>query len=471
MIAMRLREIAAAVGAPFDPRFDRVMIRRVSTDSRDVSPGDLFVAIRGECFDGHRFVAEAMSKGAAACLCDEVWNGAEKSAELPASFRCLVVPETVAGLGRLAGYYRRHVMNVATVVVGVTGSNGKTTTKGMIDHVLRPSFAGRAAPKNYNNHIGVPLTLLSSETGDRYLVVEIGTNSTGEVAALSSLARPDAAVITSIGEAHLEGLGGIDGVAAEKASLLHHVRSDGLVVVNIDRPEIHAHLPKEVMPRLITIGADPSAKFCVADLSGDLRRTEFTLDGRFSIELPLPGVHHAANAAATFAVGRWFGVEPQRIIERLRTFTPPEGRTRVHELDGVTVVDDAYNANPASMAAAIAALGRIGSARRVFVMGDMLELGESCADYHLAAAASAVRAGIEVLVLVGPAMQVAASLIQGQAGDSRVVACASAEEARELLASAIEPGDTVWVKGSRGIGLDRVVVDLCKRYGEQTAVA
>ncbi len=308
MIPMRLREVCAAVGAPFDTRNDRIMIKRVTTDSRDVVSGDLFVAIRGEKYDGHQYIADAHRKGAVACICDQEWIRCSGSQDRAPSLRCLVVPETVAALGRLAGYYRSHVMSVATVVVAVTGSNGKTTTKEMLDHVLRTSFTGRAAPKNYNNHIGVPLTLLSSEADDRYLIVEVGTNSTGEVAALAALVAPDAAVITSIGEAHVQGLGGIDEIAAEKASLLDHVRFDGLVVVNIDRPEIQAYLGDQMTQRLITIGADPRARFSVGNAQGDIRRTIFELDRRFRIELPLPGVHHATNAAATFAVARWFGL-------------------------------------------------------------------------------------------------------------------------------------------------------------------
>ncbi len=459
MIPMTLKDVASAVGATHEAGDDCLRIRRVTTDSRDVQPGDLFFAIPGERFDGHEFIAEAASKGVVACVCNRDWHaGGAGGASFPIPH--LVVEDTIEALGRLAAYYRRRVMHVATVVVAITGSNGKTTAKGMIDHVLCGSFTGRAAPKNFNNRLGVPLTLLSAEVDDRYLVVEIGTNAPGEVAALSTIAFPHAAVITSIGEAHLQGLGGMDGVAAEKVSLLRHVRPDGLAVVNIDRPEIRPHLATASRPRLVTVGTDQNASLRVADAHGDMRSTTFELDGRFRVELPMPGMHHATNAAATFAIARWFGIAPAEIIERLRSYVPPDGRTRRLEMGGVTVIDDAYNANPASMASAIETLRRGASGRRVLVMGDMLELGPGNASFHRQAVAAALEAGIDVLVAVGAAMRDAVQSMEGCYDRTRVVVCENAEAASDALMTILAAGDTVWIKGSRAVELDRVVSDL-----------
>ena len=463
MISIALKDVASALRVTCDPCHDGLRIHRVTTDSRDVQPDDLFVAIRGERFDGHDFIADAASKGAVACICDRNWQAGAAASPIP----CLVVENTIRALGRLAAYYRRRIMHVATVVVAVTGSNGKTTAKGMIDHVLSGSFEGRAAPKNFNNHIGVPLTLLSAEADDRYLVVEIGTNAPGEVAALAAIAFPHAAVITSIGEAHLQGLGGIEGVAKEKVSLLHHVRPDGLAVVNIDRPEIRPHLAAISRPRLVTVGTDENARLRVADAHGDMRSTTFELDGRFRIELPMPGRHHATNAAATFAIARWFGIAPAQIIDRLHSYAPPDGRTRRLEIAGVTVIDDAYNANPASMASAIETLRDGASGRRILIMGDMLELGPGNASFHHQTVAAVFGAGIEVLVAVGKATADAVRSLEGCYGRTRAVVCDDAEAAGKAVMTVLTAGDTVWIKGSRAVGLDRIVDDLRVRLKER----
>jgi len=335
----------------------------------------------------------------------------------------------------------------------------------MIDHVLSGSFKGRSAPGSFNNHIGVPLTLLLADPDDRYLIVEIGSNAPGEVEALSAIASPDLAVITSIGEAHLEGLGSIDGVAAEKVSLLRHVRPDGLAVVNVDRPEIRPHLAAAQRAKLLTVGTDSSADLRITGVHGDIRSTTFELDDRYRIELAVPGVHHAVNAAAAFAVARWFGMSVEEIVERLRSFMPPEGRTRRLQIGGFTVVDDTYNANPASMAAVVETLRQDASGRRVLVMGDMLELGPQSASLHRRTVGAVLKAGIEILVAVGAAMADALRLIDGCHQRTRVVLCADAEAASDALTKILAPGDTVWIKGSRAMELDRVVSDLQTRFG------
>ncbi len=464
MIPMSIGAVAAAVGADgetegsVDPA---PMIRRVTTDSRDVLPGDLFIALRGDRFDGHAFIGDVEAKGAVASLCDRAW--AESSDGISArSLPCIVVPDTIEALGRLAAHYRRQVMDVATVVVAITGTNGKTTTKSMLDHVLTACFPGRAAPRSFNNHIGVPLTLLSADRDDRYLIVEIGSNAPGEVAALAAMASPRAAVITSVGEAHLETFGGIEGVAAEKVSLLSHVKPDGLAVVNIDCREVRALIGEAASSRLMTIGTDSAARLSVAGADGDLRQTRFTLDGRFAVELPMPGLHHATNAAAAFAVARWFGMPPARIIERLRTFPALPGRTCVFELGGVTVVDDTYNANPASMLAAITALRRGATGRCLFVMGDMLELGDAADARHRRSVQAVVDADIDVLVTVGEAAGNAARALRLDRTATRWVSCRAADVASNELLALLHVGDSVWIKGSRALGLERVVDRLRK---------
>ena len=483
MIPMTLGNVAAALGAVCHPSISQTVIHRVTTDSRDVQSGDLFFALRGPRFDGHQFTAQALAKGAVACVCDRRLDAAIESGPL------LSVDDTLAALGRLAKHYRHAVLPVSAVVIAVTGSNGKTTTKCMIDHILSGEFKGRASPKSFNNAIGVPLTLLSADADDRYLVVEIGSNSPGEVAALAAMASPNVAVITSIGEAHLEGLGDLHTVAAEKTSLLRFVRPAGFAVVNVDRPEILPYLATmsgtvgtkatrlqnqdtdawrccaNSGTRLLTFGVEQSAKLCVTRRRANLYGTAFELEGRHQIELPMPGAHHATNAAAAFAVARWFGVAPERIVERLRSFRPPQGRTELVEVGGVKLVDDAYNANPASVRAAVEALCAAENGRRVLVLGDMLELGVDSAASHGRVVRAALEAGIEVLIAVGPATIAAARAHAPDRNGTEVYCCADVLSTNVLLDGLVVAGDTVWIKGSRGMQLDGVVRHLRGRLG------
>ena len=471
MIPMSLEQVARAIEVGSEPGYEGIIVRRVTTDSRRVEEGDLFFAIRGERVDGHQFVAQAAARGAVACVCAHDWF---QSLVGKAAVPHLVVSDTVGALGRLAAHYRREVMPPSTVVVAITGSNGKTTTKGMIDHTLTTFFKGRSAPKSFNNKIGVPLTLLSGDEDDRYLVAEIGTNATGEVAALAALAAPDVAVITSIGEAHLQGLGDIHAIAAEKTSLLDHVRRRGFGIVNVDRPEIRPHLKGNLAPRVWTFGFNPSARLRITAARGTIRRTTFDLEGRHHVELSVPGVHHAANATAAFAVARWFGLAPEEIIDRLRSFTPADGRTRLVELGKVTVVDDSYNANPTSTASAIHTLRGAERGRRVLVMGDMFELGAEGPALHRQMVRLVYEAGIEVLVAVGEATVQATQTVKQAPDGVRVIPCTDATAASEALMDVLSPGDTVWVKASRAMELDRVVSHLKAHYppvADRAAVA
>ena len=469
MIPLPMIDVVSAVAGALHGANDRATVRRVTTDSRDVMRGDLFVAIRGERFDGHAFIQQAVDAGIVGVLCDRAWYESAESEAVRRDVCCVVVDDTIEGLGKLASYYRSKVMPVTTVVVGVTGTNGKTTTKSMLHHVLGATLPGRAAPRSFNNHIGVPLTLLSAEAGDRYLIVEIGSSAPGEIDSLSAMAKPHVGVITSIGEAHLEGFGGIEGVVREKTALLRHVAADGLVVVNIDRSEIRDTIAKSVHTRLITIGSHSSAKLSVADARGDIHHTTFELDGRFHVELPMPGLHHATNAAATFAVARWFGLPPEMILKSLRTVPPLEGRTRVLDLGRVTIVDDSYNANPSSTDAAVHTLSTTVSTRRVMVIGDMLELGDEAVAWHRRTLRGVLETGIEWLVAVGPLC--AAAAVGLDTGGDRVALCEDASSAYQLLQSQLLPGDTVWVKGSRAMRLDCLVDQLAARFDRETAVA
>ena len=488
MIPMKLAQVADALGIDCDPRHRDLCVRRVTTDSREVQPGDLFFALSGPRYDGHQFITAARARGATACVCRRDSGLTDADFDTGSSPR-LTVTDTVAALGRLAAYYRRTLIGHHTVVIAVTGSNGKTTTKCMIDHVLRPSLPGRAALRNFNNQIGVPLTLLSCDEADRYLIVEIGSSAPGEVKALAAMTMPDVAVITSIGEAHLEGFGTIEAVAAEKASLLDHLRPGGLAVVNIDRPEIRPYVTRATA-RLVTFGFDSGARLRVTKVDGSISHTIVELTGGYQLDLPMPGAHHANNAAATFAVARWMDITAEAIAAAFRSFIPPEGRARVSKLGGITMIDDTYNANPASVQGAVEALATVTSGRRVLVLGDMLELGDNAACFHEQAVEAVVDAGLEVFVAVGPLMGAAARTLYPpnaefdwtelrSVGDSpagptektSIIVCDTAAAAADRLMALLTEGDTVWLKGSRAIRLDTVVAQLQARYGPATATA
>ncbi len=464
MILMTLDEIARALGARRAADIAPMQVTGVSTDTRTLRPGDLYVAIRGERFDGHDFVPDAFNAGAVGCVTS---HDTAAAGEVSRPNCVLRVADTVEALGRLAAHHRQHT---TAPVVAVTGSNGKTTTKCMIEHVLGTRMRGRGSVKSFNNRIGLPLALLSAEVGDEFLVVEIGSNAPGEVAGLGRLASPDIAVITSMGHAHVGGFGGLDGVRAEKLSLFGEVRAGGLCVVPLDdlaRPINRHHGPDCTY---VTFGTSDQADIRVSQVHGDLDRVRFTLNGKFAVEMPVPGRHNATNAAAAFAVCRRFRMEPEEIVQALSTFHLPDMRLSKQQAGGVTVIDDSYNANPTSMAAAIATLASVSAGRRVFVAGDMLELGDASDHWHAAIGRQLVQAGIELIIGVGPAAERIVDTVAASAGRAESVHYPDTERARQDLPRRLEPGDTVLLKGSRRIGLEQLARAIRDYHGEPAAV-
>lgn len=443
MIPLTLTEVARVVGSETDGSVPAIQVTGVSTDSRTLRRGDVFFAIRGDRFDGHDFLSQALAGGAAGCV---VLRGANLDGNVQANERVLRVDDPVAALGRLAAHHRGRSK---ARVVAITGSNGKTTTKCMVDHVLAGRLRGRASIKSYNNHIGLPLALLSAEPDDAYLIVEIGANAPGEVAALGRLASPDIGVVTSIGPAHLEGFGDLERVRVEKLSLFDQVKDGGLCVVPIDA---EAFTRRSV----VTFGTDEAADVWVSGVSADLDGVRFTLNGRYGGRLTVPGAHNASNAAAAFAVCREFGFEQEEILASLATFRLPAMRLTPLRVGRLTVIDDSYNANPASMVAALATLAAVRGARRVFVAGDMHELGDASPHWHEEIGRIIAASGIEVLVAVG---RERAWIARGAAEASRppqIVSYADTAEACADLPERLKPGDVILVKGSRAVGLERL---------------
>ncbi len=462
MIKLTLSEIVEAVKGRTVETVPPLSANAVSTDSREVASGDVFFALSGDRFDGHEFVTQAAEGGALAAVVAQA-----RVPEVAASLAALGiagagpvligVDDVLAALGRLAHYHRRLL---SLSVIAVAGSNGKTTTKSMVDHILGERFTGRASPRSFNNAIGVPLTLLSAAASDDYLVVEIGTNAPGEVAALAELARPTLAVITSIAEEHLEGLGDLGGVAAEECSVLGWLES-GFAAVNVEWAGIQAHLPAEGLT-LTTFGTCEDADLRVSDVVYEPPWLMFRLNGRFEYRLPMPGAHNALNAAGAVAVGRRLGLDHDEIAARLATYAPPALRCELQRFGDLTVLNDAYNANPQSMRAALEMLVQHPSAgRRIAVLGEMRELGPRSAELHAQVAEHVRACALDHVVLVGAAGDRMQRVLSARGGPA-LTSFVSVDECVLGLPGLLRAGDVVLLKGSRAVGLERLVTPLRK---------
>lgn len=445
MTPLTLDEIVRVVQGRRSCALSPVTVSGVSTDSRTVSAGDLFFALRGARCDGHAYVDEALAKGAVAAV---------------TSFRCaadsrplVYVGDTVEALGRLAAFHRSQR---STQVIAVTGSNGKTTTKCMIDHVLSAHLSGRAAPRSYNNAVGVPLTLLSAQAGDDYLVVELATSGRGEISSLAQMAAPTVGVITSIGDAHLDGLTDRAGIATEKAAILDHLRPGGLAVLNADASELDTLVSRAGGHTVVTFGASDAADVRVTDVVTGIDAVTFRINGKFELTLPSPGAHNALNAAAAFAVCRRLKLEPEQIAEALATFEPPPMRLNVSRVGNITLIDDSYNANPSSTLAAIEVLRNARSGRRVFVGGEMLELGSRSSALHEQTGRRIAEAGVNLLVAIGAHAPDVISGAHAMGRRMNTIMYADTETACRDLPNWLTDADTVLIKGSRKLELDRV---------------
>ncbi len=467
MIKLTLAEIVEAIGGrPWD-RLPTISAGGVSTDSRSIAASDLFFALTGDRFDGHDFVADALRRGAVGAVVDVVHHEhvdqqlRAANLGLPHAGMIIEVPDTLAALGQLAAYHRQQM---AAEVIAVVGSNGKTTTKAMIHHILSGRLRGRCSPKSYNNAIGVPLTLLSAEQGDEYLVVEIGTNSPGEVATLGEIVQPDVAVLTCIGEEHLERLGDLDGVAAEECSIFGKLRGKGFAAVNSDDDLVEHHLPREGLV-IARFGSNVKADVRFTAPTYEMPWLRFMLNERFPFRLRMIGEHNAQNAAAAATIARRFGVDFDEAAVRLESFVPPPMRNEVVEIGGVTLINDAYNANPQSALAAIDVLEQMPcSGKRVAVFGEMRELGTATADMHAKVAGRLRSSGVQRVMLVGAA---SALMHDALAGDGlfgpSVEQCESLNVCVERLCEGLQAGDVVLLKASRAVELDRLIEPLRAR--------
>jgi UDP-N-acetylmuramoyl-tripeptide--D-alanyl-D-alanine ligase len=425
----------------------------ISTDTRKVGRGELFVALSGPRFDGHDFVRAALAAGAAGVL---VKAGRLKAAPEPGC--AIEVPDTLRALQDIASYVRTR--NHATPVVGVTGTNGKTTTKEMLHAILSVRGPVLKNEGNLNNEIGLPLTLVKLGPEHWAAVLEMGMSAPGEIARLAEIAKPGVGIITNIGPGHLESLGDVHAVARAKGELIDSLPEDGRAVLNMDDPRLSGLIEKE-KARAVTFGLGSGAMFradSITEAAAGIGFRLMTPSGNADVLLPAIGLHNVMNALAASSAAWCLGVNVDEMVAGLQKFSPAAMRMELVEVGGVRVINDAYNANPASMAAALNTLANCRGCRRVAVLGDMLELGASSADSHYTAGRLAGAAGISLLVLVGAEAGHTARGAEDSGMDADgIIVAPSSEDAAELVAKKVTAGDCVLVKGSRGMRMELVV--------------
>ena len=443
------REIAAAVGGKLLQDGDTA--RRVSTDSRDILTGDLFVPLVGERFDGHAYIDMALQKGAAGCLCAQM-----PEVLLPGKFY-IAVDDTEAALGRLAAWYRG---KFDIPMVQVTGSAGKTTTKEMLAAVLSQHFHTLKTLANFNNFVGTPQTLLRLEKEHQAAVIETGMDHFGEIRRMGAMVRPTIAVITNIGDAHIGNLDGTrQGVLRAKSEIFENLQAGGLAVLNGDDPLLSTlHLPFKTL----RCGESENCGVRVTDICErgieGLSCTVTTEKDSYSLRIPSPGRFMIYSAAMGVAIGEYLGLSKEEIIRGVAAYTPTGSRMRLIHCPGERIIiDDCYNANPQAMEAALEILADTACRRRVAVLGDMGELGPISRDAHLQVGRTTARLGLDAVIAIGPK----AAAIAQTAGP-RAQHFAAIEEALPALRREFTPGTAVLVKASHAMEFGKIVIELEK---------
>ncbi len=432
-------------------------IKGVSIDSRNIKEGELFVALKGDRFDGHDFVPDAIKKGAWGALVERV-ELESKFASLGGIKNILPVEDTLFALQELSHLHRK---KFSIPLVGITGSNGKTTTKEMLAGVLKQKGPVLKNEGNLNNHIGVPLTLLKLNGKHKTAVVEMGMSAPGEIDTLSRLVSPTVGVITNIGPAHLEFLGSLDGVAQAKGELLDNLRPDGAAILNAD-DSYFGTLKSKWNGRTVTFGIENKADVRASDVRQGRDYTDFTLtaDGSTAnVRIQAIGRHNVYNALAAAAAAIAVDMPLDAVKCGLDDFVPVAMRSEIKELQGRTVLADYYNANPASMEAALVTLMSLKSNKQaIAVLGDMLELGETSAEAHRELGRTAARLGVDSIITVGTLMKhMAEGAIEAGLPRERVFETLTHAEAAELVRKLSRPGDVVLVKGSRGMKMEKIL--------------
>jgi UDP-N-acetylmuramoyl-tripeptide--D-alanyl-D-alanine ligase len=462
MLNSRLDTLAVAAGGRLLSGRPEMQIQGVYTDTRSPLRGGLFVALRGDNFDGNLFARDAVEKdGASAVLVDR----AEAVKTLPSGAGAILVDDSRSGLLGIAKFHRQELASL--VWFGVTGSVGKSSTKEMLAWMLENAgeLKVHRAKASFNNAIGMSHTILGASGDHQAVVLELGTNHPGEIAQLATVARPNIAILTCAAESHLEAFGSVQNVAKEKSEIFSFLDENDTAVLNAD--DVYYDFWREKLSsRVISFGksdrADVRAKYIRIDARGCAEFMVRYEDQVADCHLKTPGIHQVWNALAVFAAGCAVGIPLSRAAQSLATFEGFDRRFSMKEFRGMTLIDDAYNANPASFSAALETLQRYQDRRKFVVAGDMLELGTDAEKYHRQLGQKFAACALTQLVTVGPLAAIAGAEACKGATVQFWKECATPEEAAKILKTQLREGDVVLVKGSHGIHLERCLEILTK---------
>jgi len=435
----------------------------VSTDSRSTKAGDCFFAIAGENFDGHDYVADAFAKGAVCAIVSKDID------EQQLAGKCLLkVEDTIRALGELAREYRRRA---GYKVAAITGSAGKTTTRQIIFHALSQRFHVYQSPKSFNNEIGLPLTLLGAGANDQIVIAELGSNHPGEISCLTRIAQPDIALVTNVHPSHLEGFGDLQTIIQEKSSISEGLKPDGVLLINGDF-DLLVDACRVKGLKFITFGKSDGCDYRAGNIRPDGPASRFTIDGA-EVYLPLAGPGNVENSLAAWAVCRQFGLTIDDFAQAIETLSPVSMRTELLQIGTLTVLSDCYNANPASMRNALEILANLdptGQRRKVFICGDMAELGRQTERLHTELGRNIPQAGVQLLLAVGKFARIAAETAQENADNYLKIKCfEDTVSAYNNLHEFIKDYDIVLVKGSRVAKLEMLVEKLNELFSRSVS--
>ena len=454
MIRLKLSEIIEATGGKLLSGDSSITVAEISTNSRKISNDCLFLALKGERFDGNDFIADAFENGAVAVLTDrDPGNIPGKS--------LVKVGDTLKALHDIASYIRDRF---AIPFIGITGSVGKTSTKEMIACALGAKYNVLKNEGNYNNEIGVPLTIFRLEPGHEAAVIEMGMSGFGEIRALTRFVRPQVGIITNIGMSHIEKLGSRQDILRAKLELLEGLQPDGLLILNGD--DVLLSGVKGLLDvRTVSYGLEESADYQAYNIrSRGEKGIDFNivLDGKeHTVHVPAPGVHNVYNALAALAAGRELHIPAETLIGGIAGYSPGNMRLNIIKSSGLTIINDAYNASPQSVKAAIDVLNEIEANRRIAVLGDMLELGSWSTDAHKETGEYAAGSSTDLIITVGEAAaHIADGAIEAGLPRSGIAVLANNDEAVRYLRNIIRQGDAILVKGSRGMMMEEIVDSL-----------
>lgn len=446
---MTVGEICRACGGELLCGNPDTVITSVSTDSRNIAPGTLFVPIKGERTDAHNFIGAAFESGASASLTQE-------HSQMEDNHAWIRVTNTVEALQQIASAYRKRF---CIPFVGITGSVGKTTTKEMVALALSAKLNVMKTEGNFNSQIGLPLTMFRLKEEHEAAVIEMGMSNFGEMARLAQIAAPDYAVVTNIGISHIEQLKTQQNIRSEKLHITDRFHQGSVLLLNGD-DELLAELRGELDAKIVYFGTKPWCDFRAEHIESEAGSTTFTLftpETSARVRIPTLGMHNVINALAGLAVAQTLGVPLDGAIKKLAEYQPLAMRQQIHSVNGMTIIDDSYNASPDSIRSSVDVLCSFHSGKRVAVLADMLELGEFSQQAHYDVGAYAAQAGVDVLITVGTRAEQIAKGTQSVKPDMTCFICTSNEEAIQKLQSLLTCGDAVLVKGSRGMHTDEIV--------------